>query len=51
MVNKNYFPEADGVYIKAGEVKYYSGENLTKYSPEQLVRRIKPGDAMASSEG
>lgn len=51
MVNKNYFPEADGVYIKSGEVKYYSGENLTKYSPEQLVRRIKPGDAMASSEG
>lgn len=51
MVNKTYFPEADGVQIKSGQVSYYCGEDLTKYSVEQLVRMIKPGDAMASDEG
>jgi hypothetical protein len=52
MVNVRYFPEADGVYIKGGVVTHYSGQKaLAKYSAEQLVRMIRPGDAMASNEG
>lgn len=51
MTNKEFFPEADGVYIKSGKVSYYSGRNFSNYSAEQLFRMIKPGDIMATSEG
>ena len=51
MTSVDYFPEADGVYIKQGKVTYYSGRDLTSYSAEQLVRMIKPGDIIATGEG
>ena len=52
MINVKYFPEAEGVYIKSGVVSYYSGsKTIVKYSADQLVRRIRPGDVMASNEG
>ena len=51
MTSKEYFPEADGVYIKQGKVTYYSGRDLTNYNAEQLVRMIKPGDIIATDEG
>ena len=51
MTNKQYFPEADGVYVKSGKVSYYTGRNFSSYSAEQVFRMIKPGDIMATSEG
>ena len=49
MSNVKYFPEADGVYIRNGSVSYYSGNNMTGYNANQLVRMIKPGDVLATS--
>lgn len=51
MVSKQFFPEADGVDIIGNKVTYYTGTNLTAYSASALVRRIKPGDAIASDSG
>ena len=51
MASTTYFPEADGVTIKGNTVTYYSGQNLTDYSAYTLVRMLKPGDVVASSEG
>lgn len=47
MTSKTYFPEADGVVIRGSRVTYYSGRDLTKYSAEQLLHMIKPGDIIA----
>ena len=51
MTSVKYFPEADGVLINGNKVTYYSGRNLTNYSAEQILRMIKPGDAIATGEG
>ncbi len=50
MASTKFFPEADGVTIYRGNVKYYSGNNLTNYSPEQLFRMLKPGDIIAQED-
>ena len=51
MTSVTYFPEADGVEIKGTKVAHYCGRNLTNYSAEQILRMIKPGDAIATGEG
>lgn len=51
MTSLKYFPEADGVWIINGGVGYYSGVDLSKKSAYELVRMIKPGDAIATDEG
>lgn len=51
MTSVTYFPEADGVSITGKKVTYYSGTNLTNYTADTLVRMLKPGDIIASSEG
>lgn len=52
MTSTTYFPEADGVAINGRIVKYYSGDkNLVNLGADQLVRMLKPGDAIASSAG
>lgn len=47
MASTKYFPEADGVKLVGKSVSYYSGNNLTGYSADTLVRMIKPGDVVA----
>ncbi len=51
MTSTTYFPEANGVYIKGNKVTYYSGQNLTGLTAMALVRMLKPGDVVASTEG
>ena len=51
MISTQYFPEADGVVITGKSVKYYSGQRLTNYNADTLVRMLKPGDAIYSNEG
>ena len=48
MVSTDFFPNADGVYVSGDKVTYYSGNSdLTRYSANQLVRMLKPGDVFA----
>ena len=47
MVNKSYFPDADGVLITGSKVEYHSGKDLTGYDARTLVRMIQPGDVVA----
>ena len=47
MASTNYFPEADGVRLVGRNVTRYSGNDLTGYGADALVRMIKPGDVIA----
>lgn len=47
MASTNYFPEADGVRLVGRNVTRYSGNDLTGYGADALVRMVKPGDVIA----
>ena len=47
MASSKYFPEADIVNVLGNTVKYVSGHDMSMYSAEQLIRKIKPGDVLA----
>lgn len=51
IINEKYFPGADGVDIQGKSVRYYMGNDLTKYGAEALFKMLKPGDVMGSDEG
>ena len=46
MATTKYFPGADGVTLVGKKVTYYSGNDLTGYGADTLIRMIKPGDVV-----
>ena len=51
MADIKFFPEADAVGIKGSKVNYVYGIDYSNLSASALVRKLKPGDIIASSEG
>lgn len=51
MADIKFFPEADAVGIKGSKVTYVYGVDYSKLTAAALVRMLKPGDIIASSEG
>lgn len=51
MADIKFFPEADAVGIKGQKVNYVYGVDYSNLSADTLVRKLKPGDIIASSEG
>lgn len=51
MADIKFFPEADAVGIKGQKVNYVYGVDYSNLSADALVRKLKPGDIIASSEG
>lgn len=51
MADIKFFPEADAVGIKGQKVNYVYGVDYSNLSADTLVRKLKPGDIVASSEG
>lgn len=51
MADIKYFPEADAVGIKGSKVSHVYGVDYSNLPASTLVRMLKPGDIIASSEG